>query len=251
VALALIHGFEGSKFLGYTVFFKVDEYTIYLLLIAMVPFLFKFLKSIKYGDLEANFMSLTLEDKLFTFLEGIAIHERWTYYRPRSGEKSLGEAFGMIAQKAQENDPKKFHEMLKAQLESKTPNLVWFASENIGFFRILNLKHDLQNYLQGLSANEQWTHHHLNCLWSYSRFENYKSLQDLYLSSNRRHVVDWVTEAYDQMAYHHPSERDIVLEKLNEKKRQIEALDSKDFYLEKVLLPKIENVITNVEKINT
>lgn len=220
--LVIAHGFENKEYLGKKFLFEVDHITIYLLLIAIIPFISKYVESIKFGDFEANFKKSSFEDQLFIFLKGVANHGRMTYYDPRAEEKSIGDAFYAFAQRAKDYNYTKFVKMLSEQLKSDNSNQIWFASENIGHFNISELKDDLKEIYRYLDSKISWAPHKLNCLWAYSRFKNYTDLQELYIKTDNINNIDWITNAYIQMAKYYPEERKIVLNNIKEKRKKLD-----------------------------
>lgn len=198
--LIVINGIsEGiNKKYGYS--FIVDNTTIFLLLIAFLPFLGKYIESFRFGNIEAHFRELSLSDQIFAFLEGVAMKERWTYYLPRGEEMHMGDAFRILVQEVNKINHSKLINVLRKFLDSDNPNLIWFASENIGYFKFEELKHCLPPKFNNLDKNLQWSEWQLNCLWAYSRFENYQGLHDFLMNTRNEVNQIWLLDVYRQMS---------------------------------------------------
>jgi len=198
--LIVINGISESIDKKYGYSFIVDNTTIFLLLIAFLPFLGKYIVSFRFGNLEAVFRDLSLPDQIFVFLEGVAMNGRWTYYLPRGEEMRMGDAFRILIKEVNKINHFKLINVLRKFLDSDNPNLIWFASENIGYFKFEELKDRLPPKFNNLDKNVQWSEWQLNCLWAYSRFENYQCLHDFLMNTRNEVNQIWLLDVYRQMS---------------------------------------------------
>ncbi len=146
------------------------------------------------------------------FLDAIAREEQWTFFAKREGEGQLGEAFPSLIRKLQVQDEEKLFKRLRKWLNSGEPNLIWFASEVIGYFEIEDLKDDLLTTLrtcrQSDDINKRWPTWALNCRWAVSVFDNFTSLNRFLLGTSNRKNQEWLLEAYEQMLDAYPRYED-------------------------------------------
>ncbi len=200
LVLIILHGFQ-----SYTDF-KIDNTTVLLVFIMTIPLISKYFTSIKFGGVEASFKNLTNYEKDVFLINEIAKEEKWTYFNPRGNESHSGKALLRISEKLKKDYPSKFKTLLKKQLKSKDNNLIWFASENIGYFKLRNLKKNLIPHIKNLDFSEEIPAHQLNCLWAFSRFNNYKDIINIFDGNSCRFNNNWAAEALIQMMEIHSIE---------------------------------------------
>jgi hypothetical protein len=194
LTLVLLHGLAGDRFI-------VDVTTVILLGVASLPLVQEYLSSIKAGNIELTFRELSVHDQIFVFLDGIVRQQPWTFYRPRQGEAELGPAFVLLVRELIEKEDRKLRKLLKEWLNSNNDNLMYFASEVIGYFNLkfAGLKADLTPLFKDLDPNSPWYTGQLNSLWAYSRYNGYRSLNDFLLKTTDEENQRWVLVAYEQM----------------------------------------------------
>jgi hypothetical protein len=200
VILVVLHGFQSYAN------FLIDNTTVLLLLIMTFPLLSKYFNSIKFGGVEASFRKLSDSEKDVFLINEIAKEEKWTYFNPRGDESHSGIALLRMFEKLKRDYPSKFKQLLTNQLESKNNNLIWFASENIGYFKLIKLKNDLLPHIKNLDFSDEVPPHQLNCLWAFSRFNNYKEIIDIFGNNSIRSNNNWAAEALLQMIEIHSTE---------------------------------------------
>jgi hypothetical protein len=207
IALIFVHGWEESTK------FKVDNTTVLLLtflflplIILSAPYLRESFKSIKIGGMEAQFNELDTSDKEVFLINELAKEDKWTYYAPRENENYSGKALLRLCEKLKNEHHDKFIQMLTKQIDSNVENLIWFASENIGYFKLEELKKQLNKHGNPKYLNfkaENIAPEKLSCLWSLSRFNNYKELTDNLKAEHNSYNNDWIAEALNQMLEQH------------------------------------------------
>jgi hypothetical protein len=180
--------------------FKVDSTTLGLLALAALPVLWEIVGTVKAGGVEVSFRELAVHQQIFKFLDGVATQRAWTFYPPRAGESDLGEGFGILIKNLKRKHEKELINQLEVWLESDSNNLRWFAAEIIGYFRIEKLKDRLPAFFDDLDRAVTWEPWQLNCLWAYSRFQNYKELYGFLEETKSETNRLWVLDAYSQMA---------------------------------------------------
>lgn len=75
------------------------------------------------------------------FLDGIARDRQWTFYKAtREGESNLGEAFAILIKELERKNYEKLINRIETWLSSGDANLMWLASEVIGYRKIEDLK---------------------------------------------------------------------------------------------------------------
>lgn len=188
--LVVVHGIEK---------FKVDVTTLGLLALAALPVLWEIVGSIKAGGVEVSFRELAVHKQVFKFLDGIAAQRAWTFYPPRAGESDLGQGLGIIIDNLNRKHEAELRSQLEDWLEVESSNIRWFASEIIGYFKIVELKDKLPYFFKGLDEDASWETWQLNCLWAYSRFNNYEELNVLLNRTKSDANQLWILAAYDQM----------------------------------------------------
>jgi len=192
VGLAGLHGWEGS-------WFRVDEVTLGLMVLAGLPVLAMYVETFKGGGVELRFRSLGEAQQLAVFLEAVASRSAWTFYEPRPGESHLGQAFRVLVEELRENDPEAFEAMVERFMASEDVNLRYFAAEVIGCFRIKPLRRLLQKGLGDTDPDARWPLWRLNCLWADSRFEEYRPLHRFLMETRDDGNQDWLLDIYRQM----------------------------------------------------
>lgn len=188
--LVVLHGFNK---------FTVDATTLGLLILAALPILREIVGSIKAGGVELSFRELAVHQQIFKFLDGIARQETWTFYPPRAGESELGQGFGILIGNLKKKHYTELVKQLNDWLEADSINLRWFAAEIIGYFKITEVKNQLPFFFESLDRNAPWEPWQLNCLWAYSRFQNYEDLNLLLNETKSEANRLWILAAYNQM----------------------------------------------------
>jgi hypothetical protein len=189
IALLVLHGLK---------LFDVDSISVALLVLIAIPVIGQFVESISISGNEIRFKELNQLARFFVFLESISEERRWTFYPSRQGESNLGEGLGILVGELLKTSRQKTIAQLSQWLKSKNENTKWFAAEIIGYFRIEELKEDVK-YFQFTDKNLPWEYWKLNCLWAYSRFNNYRELTDMLLNTTDKNNQVWVVEAISQM----------------------------------------------------
>lgn len=194
LTLILLNGLAGDRF-------NVDGTTVILLAVAALPLIQEYLSSIKAGNIELTFRELSVHDQIFVFLDGIVRQQPWTFYRPRKSEAELGPAFVLLVQELIEKEDRKLRKLLKEWLHSNNDNLIYFASEVIGYFndKFEDLKDDLLPLHKGLDPSSPCYEGKLNSLWAYSRYHKYEKLNEFLLETTDEENQLWVLHAYEQM----------------------------------------------------
>lgn len=190
--LAYLHGFEDK----YS--FKIDEITVGLLILCFVPLMQQYLTTLKAGNIELVFREYSRSKQIYTFLDGMASQEQWTFFQPRNGELNIGEGLGVLLKKL--NNKTELIKQVKKWLESDNDNLKWFGAEVIGFLKLEELEPALPSYYKSLPADVQWETWQLNCLWAYSRFHQYEPMITMLAHTKNIFNRRWLTVACEQMA---------------------------------------------------
>lgn len=196
VTFVLIIAHAGEK----TNRLTIDEVTVALLALGTVPWLDRFLHSLKAGGVELHFHSLEINEQVLLFLEAIVRKETWTFYRPREGsEEELGAAFRIMADRLHHEHFEKLCEKIKEWSTSPNENLRYFAAEFVGYYKIHDLKKIIKKPKNLKGHLKPWQ---LNYIWALSRFdqnETYETLQDFLMQTDDPPNQKWVIEAYEQM----------------------------------------------------
>jgi len=179
--------------------FKVDSTTLGLLTLAALPVLWQIVARVKAGGIEVSFRELAVHQQIFKFLDGVATQRAWTFYPPRPGESELGEGLAILITNLKREHGRELIDQLELWLEADNNNLKWFAAEIIGYFKIEELKDRLPVLFQGLDPNVSWEPWQLNCLWAYSRFQNYEELNRRLQATQSESNGLWILDAYSQM----------------------------------------------------
>lgn len=221
---------------------KIDEVTVALLAIGALPWLDRFLQSIKAGGVELHFHSLKVEDQLLFFLEAIGRQKTWTFYRARDGrEEELGAAFGIMADQLYRDHHQKLCEKIEEWVASPNENLRWFAAEIVGYYKMTDLRENIKKPENVEGRLKPWQ---LNSIWALSRFEpDYKPLQDFLIQTRDARNQEWVLEAYEQMIESGEIDLSIVIGHLREfvrvtgsstlKKRAVDVIRTAELALER------------------
>lgn len=161
--------------------------------------LFPKLTKIKFRDLEANFQDLSVSDQSLLFLDGVARKQQWTFFeKARSDERPMGQASKIIVKDLLEVEKNEVIKKLKQWLNSEEANLIWFASEVIGYFRLSELKEELANIIPK-DINNDLDHHQLNCLWAYAEITKMKYIADVLIETNSQENQKWLLFLFEQM----------------------------------------------------
>jgi hypothetical protein len=172
ITLIILHGIEDN--LCYP--FKVDEVTLALLVLGMLPVLPKFLTSFKGFGLDLALKDSGRVGKIYDFLGKLASVRQWTFYPPRGGESSFGQGFMVIVEDLI-RDKDELVKHLKDWWKGDD-NMKWFVAEIVGHYKIAEMREAMQVAIKDLKIEDEWRNWQLNSLWALSRFENYHSLAE-------------------------------------------------------------------------
>lgn len=228
VALAFLHASDSGLI--------IDQTTIWLLVIASIPFLTKYLDTLKVGDMELSFKALNKEDQIFVFLSSLAQNSLPTFYKPRNGESELGIVGKHLVSEINNINPARLHEEIKNWLGSNDKGLKWLSSEIIGYFEFTEFSNDLSAVYNIEKTKIDWEKWKLNCLWAHSKLENgFEELDKFLQETESTHNQIWLFDVYYQMAESDPKLKNEFLEKCkNISKSKSLQQESKD-HLEKVI----------------
>lgn len=154
---------------------------------------------LKYKDLEADFSRLSVSDQSLLFLDGVARKEKWTFYESaRKGERPLGAAFAIIVRDLLNVERNEIIEKLRQWLNSENENVVWFAAEIIGYFKVYELKDEIseaapQNPDRTIPESE------LNVLWAQAMLTDFENLNKFFQKTTSQANQEWILFLYQQM----------------------------------------------------
>ncbi len=237
ITLIVLHG-------RFNEVFVVDKVSIILLLIAFLPLAGNYLKSIKTGNFELYFRSLSENQKILTFLKEISRGKSLTFYiKKRSEETCLGEAIRLLVYELKNQNRKKLVDEIITWLEEEDHELKWLASEIAGYFGLTEVKNELKQAFKGLDINDAWRAWQLNCFWAYSKItDNYQGLHDFIIRTENESNLDWLLDVYLQMPLEgHANINDYI------------SVISEFLNREKLSMPikyKAENVLLELKEIN-
>jgi len=154
---------------------------------------------VKFKDLEADFQGLSVTEQSLLFLDGVARKGQWTFYEQvRPGERALGQAFLIIVADLLNVERNELVKILKQWMTSEDENLVWFASEVVGYFKIYELKNELFKIVP-VDTDKDLRTCELNALWAYSRITGFSKLANVLLSTTSKSNQEWLLFVYEQM----------------------------------------------------
>jgi heme/copper-type cytochrome/quinol oxidase subunit 2 len=173
---------------------------------------------------KVDFYELSMPSKMIIFLVGMASERKLTYYTPRDEEYILNDALRQLVQDLYNEHKFKLCSELKKWIYSNDKNLLWLASEIIGFYEIKELSEDLFEKYKNININDKWPQWQLNFIWAHSKIDNdYDELINFLFETQDKKNKRWVVGAFFQM-----------IEKGYSKPQKLEAAISK--------LEKIENI---------
>lgn len=175
------------------------------------------LQRLKFRDMEAHFQGLPVSEQSLIFLDGVARKHQWTLYKTtRPGERDLGQAFSLLITDLLRDTDKKEQlvKKLRYWLDSREENLIWFASEIIGYFKVCELK-DVLPSLCPQDKDEPWLSHQLNCFWAYARCCGMQYMHDFVLATTNESNQRWLLFVYAQMLDDNQSEISECINVLN------------------------------------
>ncbi|MEK8020299.1 MAG: patatin-like phospholipase family protein, partial [Candidatus Parabeggiatoa sp.] len=166
----------------------------------------------KIGDVELKLLNKNAEQTL-RYMENVIVRtdKPVTFYAGREGESSLGEQFCHLVQEIVNQDRSLLIETVREWLNRKThQNLLWFASDIIGYFKLTELRDDLHPFYQTIMAEPDgyWVNWKLNCLWAYARFNDYREVHHLLQTTQNADTQKWLLAVYPQMVKAHHSKED-------------------------------------------
>ncbi len=166
----------------------------------------------KIGDVELKLSNKNAEQTL-RYMENVILRtdKPVTFYAGREGESSLGEQFCHLVQEIVNQDRSLLIETVREWLNRKShQNLLWFASDIIGYFKLSELRDDLRPFSQTIMAEPDgyWVNWKLNCLWAYARFNDYREVHHLLQTTQNADTQKWLLAVYPQMVKAHHSKED-------------------------------------------
>ncbi len=157
------------------------------------------IKTVKIGNLEAEFQDLSISSQSLLFLDGIARKNQWTFYeKNRDDERNLGPVFLSLAKDLLTVERAELIKKLDQWLSSKDENLIWFASEIIGYFRMTEMENALRILLPE-DTGGKLKNHQLNCIWAHSRLTTMASLSNFLMKTESEENQIWTLFVYKQM----------------------------------------------------
>jgi hypothetical protein len=131
-----------------------------------------------------------------------------TFYPQRKEEAGLGEPFLNLVQKFVTEDRSHLVETIREWLMRKNhQHLLWFAGEVTGYFKLSELRDELQPFCQIMDEPDKERYDwELSCLWAYSRFNDYKQIHELLHKTTNAKTQEWLLTVYTQMVTTHPEE---------------------------------------------
>ena len=193
LTLVVIHGLNRD--------FIIDQITLGLLIFASLPLLSKTITSLKAGNVELEFRDLSVNDQVFTFLDGIATKRQWTFFTPRVEEEYLGPAFVVLTDQLLKDSRHRLVAQLRTWLQSDDVNQRWFAAEIIGYHKITELRRAVMRARETEDEHQRLESWELNCLWAMARLdeEPYWTLKAFLERTTNRSNQAWILKAFDQM----------------------------------------------------
>jgi len=164
----------------------------------------------KIGDVELKFINKNAEQTL-RYMENVIVKTKKpvTFYSQRKNEYGLGKPFCNLLQEIINQERSLLIEAVREWIKRKShKNLLWFASEIIGYFQLSELREDLRPFSQAIIAEPDgyWANWKLNCLWAYARFNDYKQIHHLLQTTQNADTQKWLLAVYPQMVIAHHSE---------------------------------------------
>jgi len=164
----------------------------------------------KIGDVELKLINKNAE-QILQYMENVIVRTEKpvTFYAGREGESTLGEQFCHMVQNIVNQERSLLIETVREWLNRKShQNLLWFASDIIGYFKLTELRDDLHPFSQAIMAEHDgyWANWQLNCLWAYARFNDYKEVHHLLQTTENADTQKWLLAVYPQMVRAHHSE---------------------------------------------
>lgn len=173
------------------------------------------IQKISIKDVQAEFQSLSVSEQSLLFLDGVARKRQWTFYQQtRNEERALGQAFSLVVADLLKMERNNLLGRLECWLSSDDPNLIWFAAEIIGYFKVEEPKERLESHIPR-EINKRWQPHELNCLWAAARCSGMERLNDMLLRTEDEQNQKWLIFMYQQMSNEEPITRAECVEALN------------------------------------
>ncbi len=165
----------------------------------------------KIGDVELKLINKNAE-QILRYMENVIVRTEKpvTFYAGREGESTLGEQFCHMVQNIVNQERSLLIKTVREWLNRKShQNLLWFASDIIGYFKLTELRDDLHPFYQTIMAEHDgyWANWQLNCLWAYARFNDYKEVHHLLQTTENADTQKWLLAIYPQMVIAHHSEK--------------------------------------------
>ncbi len=167
---------------------------------------------------KAKFVELSIPEKMLTFLVGMASERKLTYYAPRDEEYILNDALRKLVEDLYNDHFYQLRTELKKWIYTKDKNLLWLASEIVGFYNIKELADDLYEVYKNYNTNDKWQQWQLNFIWAHSKIVNdYDELISFLFNTKDLKNKKWIVGAFYQMiekGYHNPQKLENAINKL-------------------------------------
>lgn len=139
-------------------------------------------------------------EKSIAFLAAMASEREMTYYTPRDKEFVLNDALQLVVKDLYEGHKSTLQTELRKWIHTNDKNLLWLASEIVGFYEMSELVGDLYQRYKDEDDTEKWPQWRLNFIWAHSKVDNdYDELLKFMFSTQSIENKEWVVGALFQM----------------------------------------------------
>lgn len=185
--------------------FRVDQTSVWLLVGMALPVLAQFVEEVRAGGMQLTLRKLNVYDQILLIIPEIGRTRTWTFYPSRAGEHDVGDAFRLTFEVLLQHNREKLLASLRRWLASNDRHLSWLAAEVAGYFKIAEVKDELPVLYADAGVHETWERWQLNALWARSRFNDYRELQEMLLTTKNPQNQEWLLFVYPQMITEDPS----------------------------------------------
>ena len=180
--------------------FKIDQLTIIICLLILIPFTHQLFSKIKAGNIEMEFRELGVFDKMVVFLVGMASERKLTYYTPRDNEHRLNAAAHKLVEELNNDYKSEFVTELRKWINTNDNNLRWMASEIIGYHNIKELASDLKSRYSDKHVGDRWAEWELNFIWAHSKLNNeFDELIEFLNTTSDKDNRSWIIGSLEQV----------------------------------------------------